>query len=76
MYIIFKDKKSKRSHEAVGIKFFLTFLLGDRRIQEAKNMWIRNTAYVNRDEQSMFTMAGGNGGASTRRAAGPKSIVS
>ncbi len=25
MYIIFKDKKSKRSHKAVGIKVFLTF---------------------------------------------------
>jgi hypothetical protein len=24
MYIIFKDKKSKRSHKAVGIKVFLT----------------------------------------------------
>ncbi len=33
MYIIFKDKKSKRSHKAVGIKVFLTFLLGDRRIK-------------------------------------------
>ncbi len=29
----FKDKKSKRSHKAVGIKVFLLFLLGDRRIQ-------------------------------------------
>jgi hypothetical protein len=38
MYIIFKDKKSKRSHKAVGIKVFLIFLLGDRRIriQEAQ----------------------------------------
>ena len=37
MYIIFKDKKSKRSHKAVGIKVFLTFfLLGDRRIQKAQ----------------------------------------
>ena len=26
----FKDKKSKRSHKAVGIKIFLLFLLGDR----------------------------------------------
>ncbi len=25
MYIIFNDKKSKRSHKAVGIKVFLTF---------------------------------------------------
>jgi hypothetical protein len=33
MYIIYKDKKSIRSHKAVGIKVFLTFcLLGDRRI--------------------------------------------
>jgi hypothetical protein len=31
MYI--KDKKSKRSHKAVGIKVFLTFLFGDRMIQ-------------------------------------------
>jgi hypothetical protein len=31
--------------------------------------------YVTREEQRMFTMAGGNGGARTRRAAGPKSIV-
>ncbi len=31
--------------------------------------------YVNRDEQSMFTVAGGNGGARARRAAGPKSIM-
>ena len=28
----FKDKKSKRSHKAVGFKVFLLFLLGDRRI--------------------------------------------
>jgi hypothetical protein len=33
MYIIFKDKKSKRSHIAVRIKVFLLFWLGDRRIQ-------------------------------------------
>jgi hypothetical protein len=33
MYIIFKDKKSKRSHKVVGIRIFLLFLLGDRRIQ-------------------------------------------
>jgi hypothetical protein len=34
LYIIFKDKKSKGIHKAVGIKVFLTFfLLGDRRIQ-------------------------------------------
>ncbi len=25
MHIIYKDKKSKRSHKAVGIKVFLTF---------------------------------------------------
>jgi hypothetical protein len=36
MYIIFKDKKSKRSRKAIGIMVFLTFLLGDRRIQEAQ----------------------------------------
>jgi hypothetical protein len=36
MYIIFKDKKSKRSHKAVGFKVYLTFLLDDRRIQEAQ----------------------------------------
>ncbi len=36
IYIIFKDKKSKRSHKAVGIKFILLFLPDDRRIQEAK----------------------------------------
>ncbi len=30
IYIIFKDKKSKRSHKAVGIKVFLLFLIGDR----------------------------------------------
>ncbi len=46
MYIIFKDKKSKRSHKAVGIKVFLTFLLGDRSIQiririHTFNWWIR-----------------------------------
>ena len=29
----FKDKKSKRSHKAVGIKVLLLFLLGDRRIR-------------------------------------------
>jgi hypothetical protein len=29
----FKDKKSKRGHKAVGIKVFLTILLGDRRIR-------------------------------------------
>jgi hypothetical protein len=29
----FKDKKSKRSHKAVGIKVFLLYLLGDRRIR-------------------------------------------
>jgi hypothetical protein len=29
----FKDKKSKRSHKAVGIKVFLTILLGDRSIR-------------------------------------------
>jgi hypothetical protein len=29
----FKDKKSKRSHKAVGIKVFLTIFNGDRRIQ-------------------------------------------
>ena len=51
MYIFFKDKKSKRSHKAVGIKFFVLFLLGDRRIHTSddgsgcrsrrpKNMWI------------------------------------
>ena len=28
----FKDKMSKRSHNAVGFKVFLQFLLGDRRI--------------------------------------------
>jgi hypothetical protein len=26
MYIIFKDKKSKRIHKAVGMKVFLTFI--------------------------------------------------
>jgi hypothetical protein len=29
----FKDKKSKRSYKAVGIKVFLLFLLGSRRIR-------------------------------------------
>jgi hypothetical protein len=29
----FKDKKSTRSHKTVGIKVFLTFLLGDGRIR-------------------------------------------
>ncbi len=29
----FKDKKSKRSHKAVGIKVFLTTFAGDRRIR-------------------------------------------
>jgi hypothetical protein len=34
MYIIFKDKKSKRCHKAVQeSRFFLLFLLSDRRIQ-------------------------------------------
>ncbi len=28
----FKDKKSKRSHNTVGIKVFLTILLDDKRI--------------------------------------------
>jgi hypothetical protein len=47
MYIIFKDKKqSKRSHKAEGINVFLTFLLGDRRIQigiriHTSDWWIR-----------------------------------
>ncbi len=45
MYIIFKDKKSKRSHKAVGIKVFLTFfLLGDGRIYiriHTSEWWIR-----------------------------------
>ena len=50
MYIIFKDKKPKRSHKAGGIKVFLTFLLGDRRIQirirsririHTSDLWIR-----------------------------------
>ncbi len=41
MYIIFKDKKSKRSHKAVGIKVFLTFLIGDRRIQIRSRIRIR-----------------------------------
>jgi hypothetical protein len=42
MYIIFKDKKSKRSHEAVGIKVILTFiLLGDRRIKIWRRRRIR-----------------------------------
>ncbi len=31
IYIIFQDKKSKRSHETVGIKVFLT--IDDRRIR-------------------------------------------
>jgi hypothetical protein len=33
MFIIFKDKKPKTSRKAVGIKVFLTFLLGDRRLR-------------------------------------------
>jgi hypothetical protein len=41
IYIIFKDKKSKRSHKTVGYcwnhSFFFLFLLDDRRIQEAQN---------------------------------------
>ncbi len=44
MYIIFKDKKSKRRHKAEGIKVFLTFWLGDRRIQiriHTSDWWIR-----------------------------------
>ncbi len=44
MYIIFKDKKSKSGHIAVGIKVFLTFLLGDRRIRiriHTSDWWIR-----------------------------------
>jgi hypothetical protein len=36
--LLFKDKKSKRSHKAVGIKVCLIVLLDDRRIR------IRNTA--------------------------------
>jgi hypothetical protein len=32
IYIIFKDKKSKRSHKTEEIKVFLTFLLDDRRM--------------------------------------------
>jgi hypothetical protein len=36
-----KIKKSKRSHKAVGIKAFLLFLLGDRRIRIRSR--IRNT---------------------------------
>ncbi len=43
--IIFKDKKkSKRSHKAEGINVFLTFLLGERRIQSrihTSDWWIR-----------------------------------
>ncbi len=31
IYIVFKDKKSKRSHKVVGIKVFLLVSLGDRR---------------------------------------------
>ncbi len=35
---VFKDKKSKRSHKTLGIiRFFLLFLLADRRIR----IWIR-----------------------------------
>ncbi len=46
MYIIFKDKKSEKSHKAVGIKVFLLFLLGNRRIQiririRSSDWWIR-----------------------------------
>jgi hypothetical protein len=42
----FKDKKSKRSHKAVGSRFFLLFLLGDRRIRSririhTPDYWIR-----------------------------------
>ncbi len=33
IYIIFKDKKSKRRHKTVGIKVFLLFMLDDRRIR-------------------------------------------
>jgi hypothetical protein len=29
----FKDKKSKRSHKTIGLRFFLLFLLDDRRIR-------------------------------------------
>jgi hypothetical protein len=35
-----KDKKSKRSHNAVGIKVFLLFLLGDGRIRIRSLIWI------------------------------------
>jgi hypothetical protein len=55
MYIIFKDKKSKKSHKAVGIKVFLTFfclviegsgsgsipLTDGSGSRRPKNMWIR-----------------------------------
>jgi hypothetical protein len=30
MYILFNDKKSKRSHKTVGIKVFLQFLLDEK----------------------------------------------
>jgi hypothetical protein len=46
MYMIFKDKKSKRSHKAEGIKVFLTFMVSDKRIQiririYTSDWWIR-----------------------------------
>jgi hypothetical protein len=49
-YIIFKDKKSKRCHKSVEIRFFLLYLRNDRRIwiRIQSRIWIRiHTPQIN-----------------------------
>ena len=61
----FKDKKSKRSRKGVGIKVFLLFLLGDRRIWiHTSDYWIRiqkaqkHTDPTDLDPQHCFAKSG------------------
>ncbi len=41
MYVIYKDKRSKRSKKAIGIKVFLPFFMVIEGSRRPKNMWIR-----------------------------------
>ncbi len=60
-----KIKKSKRSHKTLGIKFFLLFLLDDRRIRS--QIWIRireaqrHVDPVDPDPEHWLTAKGGKG---------------
>ncbi len=66
LYIIFKDKKSKRCHKTVEIKVFLLYLLNDRRIRLWIQSRIRIRIHTSRSGRPKTRESGGSGSGTLR----------